>query len=314
MPDQVTAAQVQGTVRCLERRIQSYRAVRAVIAFSGGVDSAVVLALAARALGTSAVTAVTAVSPSYPAGELAQAREVARSLGVEHRTVETGEVKTEGYARNDAMRCFHCKTELYTVLRRLIPSEDSGERVFLAGANADDAGDFRPGLLASRQHAVRNPLLEERIGKSMIRATARLLGITVAEKPALACLSSRVAYGIRVTPALLGRIDQAEQAVRSLGFSSVRVRHFGELATIEVPRSEVPRLLADSGLPELLIRLRSLGWRQITVDRNGLRTGSMNVSLEVSPALKRAMARVVNVSGGKIRSAAGLDPRSWQDD
>ncbi len=260
-------------------RIRSYGADRALVAFSGGVDSAVVLATAGRALGAAAVTAVTAVSPSYPQGELDQAQALARSLGIAHRAVKTGEVEKEGYARNDALRCFHCKTELYGTLRRLVAQESAPGRAILAGANADDQGDYRPGLRAAEVLRVRNPLLEEGIGKPLVRGIARHLGLPVADKPALACLASRVAYGIRVSADLLARIDRAEQAVRALGFSSVRVRHFGEVAKIEVPALDLARLVSHPRLTELTQTLRALGWPHVTLDLEGQRSGSMNASL-----------------------------------
>jgi len=259
------------------RTITGYGARRILVAFSGGVDSSVVLAVAAGALGPAAVTAVTAVSPSYPAGELEPARAVARSLGVPHRTIRTEEVEREAYARNDAMRCFHCKTELYSVLGRLARTSEEGT-VVLAGANADDLSDLRPGLLAAERHGVRNPLLERDIGKVAVRAIARSLGLPVAEKPALACLSSRVAFGIRITPGLLARIDEAERAVRALGFDPVRVRHRGEEATVEVAPDQVDLLLADPHLEDLLGRLRGLGWTTVSVDPVGYRHGSLNLS------------------------------------
>jgi uncharacterized protein len=263
----------------VERRIREYGASRAVVAFSGGVDSAVVVALAARALGAGAVTSVTAVSASYPDGEFEQARRVAESLGVEHRRVDTGEVEREAYARNDSMRCFHCKMELYTTLRRLRSLATEPDAVLLAGANADDLDDFRPGLRAADELGVRNPLLEEGVGKSTVRSVARLLGLAVADKPALACLSSRVAFGIRITPELLERIDRAEQAVRALGFRDVRVRHLGREARIEVHASEVGRLVSDQRFPGLLGVIRGLGWDEVTVDPDGYRMGSINATL-----------------------------------
>jgi uncharacterized protein len=267
------------TLDRLERRVRSYNARRALVAFSGGVDSAVVLAVAARALGQDSVTGVTAVSPSYPAGELEQAKAVAASLGVRHRVVITGEVEREAYARNDGERCFHCKTELYGTLRRLVAAEPREEAVVMAGANADDAVDFRPGLRAARQQGVRNPLLEEGMGKGDVRAAAGALRLTVADKPALACLSSRVAFGIRITPDLLGRIDRAEQELRDLGFEGVRIRHFGDEAIIEVGEPDVPLLLSHPGLPSLLDRLRAMGWSQVSVDPRGYRMGRMNATL-----------------------------------
>lgn len=259
------------TIARLEARIRGY-GPRAVVAFSGGVDSSVVLALAARALGPGAVEAVTALSPSYPSGELELARRTAAAIGVVHRTVRTREVEREAYARNDEQRCFHCKAELYGVLGRIAREADGA--VVLAGANADDLGDVRPGLRAGELAGVRNPLLEEGVGKPAVRAIARVLGLEVAEKPALACLSSRVRTGLRITPELLARIDRAERVVRGLGFELVRVRHRGELATIEVAPAEVGRLLTHPGLAGALAEIRALGWREVRVDPDGYRQGN----------------------------------------
>lgn len=268
-----------GLLARLEGRVAGYGASRALVALSGGVDSSVVLAVAARALGREAVTAVTAVSPSYPAGELEGARVVAAGVGVAHRVVRTHEVEREAYARNDPQRCFHCKNELYGTLTRLAAREAGPDVAVLAGANADDLGDFRPGLAAGDRHGIRNPLLEEGLGKAAVRAVARGLGLPVADKPALACLSSRVAYGIRITPDLLSRIDRAERDVRALGFDTVRVRHLGAIASIEVPGPDVRRLLGHPRLPEVKASLRSLGWGRVTVDLAGYRTGSLNQAL-----------------------------------
>jgi pyridinium-3,5-biscarboxylic acid mononucleotide sulfurtransferase len=265
--------------RLLDRatgHVRGYGAHRAVVAFSGGVDSSVVLSLAAAALGEEAVVAVTATSPSYPDGELDQARAVAAFLRAAHRVVATGEVEREAYARNDIHRCFHCKSELYGVLRKVAATEAGPGTVVVAGANADDGSDFRPGLRAADEQGIRNPLLELGIGKSGVRAMARHLGLPVAEKPALACLSSRVAFGVRITPELLGRIDRAEQAVRALGFDQVRVRHLGDHASIEVPAEEVERLTAHAGLPGVRDRLAGMGWSRVVVDLRGYRSGALN--------------------------------------
>jgi uncharacterized protein len=268
----------------LESTVLSYGAARAVVALSGGVDSSVVTAVAARALGAARVLAVTAVSPSYPAGELDTAQEVAALLNVRHHTITTGEVDREAYARNDGLRCYHCKVELYTSLSR-IASEYGGEgTTVLSGANADDAADLRPGLLAGRQRGVRDPLLERRVSKDQVRALARHLALPVAEKPAMACLSSRVAFGLRITSDLLERIDRAEAEVRRLGFDLVRVRHFGERAIIEVDPEEVGGLTSHPDLPTVLGRLRSMGWADVQVDPQGYRQGSINATLTVAPA------------------------------
>lgn len=262
-----------------ERKIRDYRVGKVLVAFSGGVDSAVVMAVAARVLGPASVTAVTAVSPSYPAGELTAARSVAAAVGVRHLVVHTDEVTKEAYARNDVNRCFHCKLELYATLDRLRAQASTTGAIVLAGANADDAADFRPGGRAAEIKGVLNPLLDAGLTKADVREAARELGLAVADKPALACLSSRVAYGIRVTAELLERIDEAERALKALGFDSVRVRHFGAVAKIELPVSDLARLIGDSRLPGLVADLRKLGWTHITLDLEGQRSGSMNAGV-----------------------------------
>lgn len=270
------------TIRALlERRIRS-SGDRALVAFSGGVDSSLVVALAARALGAREVTAVTAISPSYPAGELELARRVASDLGVEHRTVQTHEVEREAYARNDEMRCYHCKAELYAVLGRVASCAGHGV-VVLSGANADDLDDFRPGLWAGERAGIRSPLLEERVGKTVVREIARDLGLRVSAKPALACLSSRVSFGIRITSELLEKVDAAEREVRALGFDLVRVRHQSDIATIEVEPGDVDRLRRHRGLDGALEAIRALGWRRVDVDPGGYRSSTA----ELVPLIRR---------------------------
>jgi uncharacterized protein len=242
------------------------------VAFSGGVDSSAVLALAARAIGATRVEAVTAVSPSYPAGELQVAAETASDLGVAHRSVQTHEIDREAYARNDELRCYHCKAELYGVLGQIVRTAVPGTAV-LAGANADDLSEFRPGIWAGERAGIRNPLLDEAVDKPTVRAIARALGLRVADKAALACLSSRVELGIRISPDLLARIDEAEAIVRALGFDVVRVRHRGEAATIEVPAAEIDRLLAHPGRDAALRAVAALGWDELVVDPLGYRPG-----------------------------------------
>jgi len=258
-----SAADVRDAV---ERRIASY-GDRAIVAHSGGVDSSLVLALATRALGPSSVTAVTALSPSYPGGELDLARSVAADLGATHRVVRTREVEREAYARNDEMRCYHCKAELYATLEAIAAGADGA--VVMAGAIADDLDDLRPGLWAGERAGIRNPLLEERVGKALVREIARGLDLRVAEKPALACLSSRVRTGIRITPELLGRIDAAEREIRALGFDPVRVRHDGGGARIEVSPAEVKRLRTHPQLDRALAEIRALGWSSVRIDPEG---------------------------------------------
>jgi pyridinium-3,5-biscarboxylic acid mononucleotide sulfurtransferase len=243
----------------------------AVVAFSGGVDSSVVAALAARALGDRAL-AVTAVSPALATGELDGARRVAAAVGIAHRTISTDELAREDYRRNDRYRCYHCKTELYERLRALAAAD--GYAGVLSGANADDAGDWRPGLRAAAEHGVRHPLLEAGAGKDQVRALARALGVPSADKPASPCLASRLPYGTAVTPAALAQVDRAEQALKELGFGILRVRHYGELGRIELAAEELPRALAEPG--PLLAALRAAGYARAEIDETPFRSGSLN--------------------------------------
>lgn len=245
----------------------------AVVAFSGGVDSSLVAALAARALGPRAL-AVTAVSPALATGELDGARAVAAAVGIAHRTITTAELAREGYRRNDEYRCYHCKTELYD--RLLALAEREGYAAVLSGANADDVGDWRPGLAAAAEHGVRHPLLEAGVGKDAVRALARELAVPSAEKPASPCLASRLPYGTRVTPAALARVDRAEQALKGLGFRILRVRHLGDLGRVELAADELPRALAD---PEPLeAAVRGAGYRRVEISETPFRSGSLNHS------------------------------------
>ena len=243
----------------------------AVVAFSGGVDSSLVAALAARALGKRAL-AVTAVSPALATGELDGARAVAAAVGIAFRSITTDELAREGYRRNDEQRCYHCKTELYD--RLLVLAQREGYAAVLSGANADDTGDWRPGLRAAAEHGVRHPLLEAGVGKDEVRALARELGIPSAEKPASPCLASRLPYGTEVTPAALAQVDRAEQALKALGFRVLRVRHYGELGRVELGADELPRALADPG--PVLAAVRGAGYAQAEIDEEQFRSGSLN--------------------------------------
>lgn len=244
-----------------------------VVAYSGGTDSTLVAAVAARALGDRAV-AITAVSPSLAPGELEEARRVASVIGIRHRAVSTREAEQEAYLANDADRCYHCKTELYDVLARVAAEDDFP--VVVSGANMDDLGDFRPGLRAATEHGVRHPLVEVGFSKAEVRAAARALDIPTWDKPASACLSSRIAFGVRITVEELSRVGRAERLLKELGFRQVRVRVHGELARVEVELPDLPRL-AEPGLRERVVEgLRALGYRFVTLDLEGFRSGSMN--------------------------------------
>ncbi len=246
----------------------------AVVAYSGGVDSAVVLAVCAQELGAFAL-GVTGSSASMARGELDAAVALARSLGVQHEIIETQEFSDPKYRANERDRCYHCKHELYTRLRGL--ADARGFAHVVDGFNADDgttALDVRPGRGAALALGVRSPLAEAGCTKSDVRALAKKLGLAVWEKPATPCLSSRVPYGTRIETDDLRRIDLAESYLRASGFPVVRVRHFGALARVEVPSADVGRL--SEMRSQLARALSDVGYEQIEIDARGYRTGSLN--------------------------------------
>jgi uncharacterized protein len=251
------------------------------VAFSGGVDSAVVAKAAALALGDAAV-AVTGTSASLAAGEREAAAELARLIGIRHLTIATGELESPDYLRNCPDRCYHCKTELYTQLERLLPK--LGVRAIVNGANADDLGDYRPGMSAAAEHRIVSPLADCGITKAEVRELAAAWGLSVWDKPATPCLSSRIAYGESVTPERLAMIDRAEQWLRQRGLANLRVRyHGGNLARLEVPLDELPRLAAGDTRRELVAEFRRLGFKFITLDLEGFRSGSLNQLVQIEP-------------------------------
>jgi pyridinium-3,5-biscarboxylic acid mononucleotide sulfurtransferase len=253
---------------------------RVAVAFSGGVDSAVVARAGHEALGDDAI-AVTADSPSVARSELADATRVAAAIGIRHRVVSTAEFNDPDYVRNDGTRCYFCKSELYKRIEMLLP--ELGEPVVCSGANVDDMGDYRPGLTAAAEHEVRHPLQEAGCTKADVRALARHWGLDVWDKPAAPCLSSRLAPGVAVTTERTGRVEEAERLLKDLGFRECRVRlHEGELARIEVSAGELARLAEPGCRDRLTSRLRELGFRYVTLDLEGFRSGSLNqlVSLE----------------------------------
>jgi uncharacterized protein len=264
-----------------DRLLTALRGIgRVAVAFSGGVDSTVVAKAAHLALGDRAL-AVTADSPSVARAELADARRVAAELGIRHVIVPTAEFADPNYLRNDGARCYFCKSELYHRIESLLP--ELGNPVVCSGANLDDMGDYRPGLMAAREHGIRHPLQEAGCTKADVRALARHWGLDIWDKPAAPCLSSRLAPGVTVTPERTGRIEEAERLLHELGFRECRVRlHDGELARIEVPLGELARLAADSVRESLAARLRELGFRYVTLDLEGFRSGNLNqlVNLE----------------------------------
>jgi pyridinium-3,5-biscarboxylic acid mononucleotide sulfurtransferase len=261
---------------------------RVAVAFSGGIDSTVVAQAAYEALGDATI-AVTAVSESLAAGELEDAQDLARRIGIRHRVIRTEEFADPNYRRNDSDRCYFCKSELYGRLSGIMG--DLGVEVIVSGANTDDMGDYRPGLRAASEHGVRHPLQECNLSKADVRALARAWGLPTWDKPASPCLSSRVAYGEDPTPERVRMIDQAEQWLRQRGLRILRVRyHKGDLARIEVSPNDLPRLVELELRGELVATFRSLGFKFVTLDLEGFRSGSMNSVIPVESLLRGVSA------------------------
>ena len=249
------------------------------VAFSGGIDSTVVAKAARQALGEAAV-AVTAASPSLASGELELAAELARLIGIRHRVIDTQEFGDPNYVRNAPNRCYFCKTELYSELERLLPQ--LGVAVIANGANTDDTADWRPGMEAASEHRVCSPLIEAGLGKAEVRRLAEHWGLPNWDKPATPCLSSRIAYGLEVTPERVRQIDAAERFLHEQGFRELRVRYpHPDVARIEVPQAELPRLVETQLRLRLIEHFKSLGFKAITLDLEGFRSGSMNALLPV---------------------------------
>ena len=263
----------------LQRDLEQRLAVLdgAIVAFSGGVDSSLVAALAARALGGRTL-AVTAVSPALADGELEGARHVARAVGIAHEAITTDELARAGYRRNGRDRCFHCKTELYGQLGRI--AAERGYAAVLSGANADDQSDWRPGLRAAADHGVIHPLLEAGVSKSCVREIAGRLGVPSARKPASPCLASRIPYGMRVDSEKLAQIDRAERAVRALGYRVLRVRHHGDLGRVELGAEELERALRAQAQDSICAAVQAAGYRHVAINHEPFRSGSLN---EVPP-------------------------------
>ncbi|HYE86740.1 MAG TPA: ATP-dependent sacrificial sulfur transferase LarE, partial [Vicinamibacterales bacterium] len=255
--------------RRLNEILAGYESV--LVAFSGGVDSAYLAIAAQQALGDRAL-AVTADSPSYPDTHRQLALSIARRFGIAHEIIRTAELERPEYRANPANRCYYCKDELYTHLATL--ASERGFAVVVDGSNADDRGDYRPGRQAAREHHVRSPLDEADLSKDEIRELARQAGLESWNEPASACLSSRIPYGHQVSNEVLRQIEQAEAAVRALGFRVFRVRHHDTVARLEVARSEMARALEPEVSAQLTTALKALGYQYVSLDLQGYRLGS----------------------------------------
>ena len=248
-----------------------------LVAFSGGVDSTLVLALAHDVLGEKAL-AVTAQSASMPDREMKACHQLAKEIGVKHLVVKTEEMSNPNYRANPANRCYHCKTELYSSLKKVAQQENILN--ILNGTNTDDLGDYRPGLDSAREQGVRSPLVEAEFNKQEVRELSRKMELSVWDKPAMACLSSRIPYGQPVTPEKLAMIEQAEDLLLSLGFTQVRVRHLGTLARIELDKNEIPRYQNDKSVQKAVEeKLKALGFNNVVLDPEGYRMGNLNSAL-----------------------------------
>lgn len=264
------ASQLQADLRSLGRLL---------VAYSGGIDSAYLAWAAHRELGNN-MLAVIADSPSLARTQLADALAFAQEHEISVEVISTSELDRSEYARNDGQRCFHCKDELFTIMEDLRAAR--GFDAIAYGVNLDDQGEFRPGQGAAKQHHVAAPLLEAGLRKQEIRELARQAGLRVWDKPASACLSSRIEYGRPVTREALDVVERGEEAIRALGFRQFRVRHHGDLVRIEIDREEMPRALTPSAVAQFTAIFKQLGFKFVTLDLEGFRSGSMNTVLPLN--------------------------------
>ncbi|HEV2214119.1 MAG TPA: ATP-dependent sacrificial sulfur transferase LarE [Terracidiphilus sp.] len=269
-------------LRALEERLRGLRGL--MVAYSGGVDSAFLAATAHRVVGDD-MLAVLADSPSLARRDLEQAKKFAEVHGIPLRVIATGELEKPEYRRNDGDRCFHCKTELFEAMERL--GAELGFARIAYGMNVDDRRDYRPGQRAASEHEVLAPLAEAELTKQEIRALSKEAGFALWDRPAAPCLSSRVEYGREVTPEVLAQVERGEESLRVLGFREFRVRHHGELARVELAREELNGALTMEMLDAISAGLREAGYRFVTLDCAGFRSGSLNAVLPVDVLARR---------------------------
>jgi pyridinium-3,5-biscarboxylic acid mononucleotide sulfurtransferase len=245
-----------------------------LVAFSGGVDSALILSVAVSALGPENVLAATARSESLPERELKLAQDFAQDLGVPYSIIRTQETSSPDYLQNTIQRCYHCKSELYDKLTDL--AKEKGIGTIVNGVNADDLGDYRPGIAAGREANVKSPLAEEGFTKADVRALALEMGLSNWDKPAMACLSSRIPFGTPITIEKLSMVERAEDVLIALGYPQMRVRHHGEVARIELPSEDIARFFSSTAAEKTQKAFQEIGFRFTSVDIEGFRSGKMN--------------------------------------
>jgi pyridinium-3,5-biscarboxylic acid mononucleotide sulfurtransferase len=271
----------EGKIERLEEIIEGYG--RVVVAFSGGVDSSLLLALSIEVLGRDGVVALIGYSPTYPVREKERAVEFCERLGVGYHVLETDEISDDRYRENSPLRCYYCKSHLFEDARRF--AQERGIDVVIEGSNADDLGDYRPGRKATVERGVKSPLLEAGFTKAEIREASKQLGLPTYDLPAKACLASRIPYGTAIDQRILERIDQAEDFLESLGFGQVRVRYHGDIARIEVDPQEFSSIVGHRDT--IVDRLKGIGFTYVTLDLSGYRTGSMNERLDLKSGTLR---------------------------